>query len=216
MGQRMPETRDIIATRLSEARRDRGWSIAETARRMNFSRSRYSNWELNYRAPKYDELELAANVLGVSPAYLAGWTDQPADQGYQPINRATLPVGGDSARVENATDLAAYRDGYLDDRRLEARQLMAIRVDDDTMADVVQRGDVVLADMRHRRPEGKPDLFALLVNGRAWVRWIRPELDGNYTLSAEDKRQYPDQQLTDDELADMAIIGRIARIERDR
>jgi transcriptional regulator with XRE-family HTH domain len=211
----MSDDRGIIAKRLVEARLDQGWSIAEAARRMHFSRSRYSNWELDIRQPRYEELETAANVLGVSPAWLAGWSDQHSESDYRPINRTTALLGDENTHIANATDIEALRQGYLEERNLEARQLIHIRIDDDAMADVVKRGDLVLVDLSRRRSEIR-DLFAILVNGRVWVRWIRPELSGNYTLSAEDSRQYPEETLTPEQLERLNIIGRIARIERDR
>lgn len=211
----MSETQGIIASRLIKARLDQGWSIAEAARRMGFSRSRYSNWELDIRQPRYEELETAANALGVSPAWLAGWSGHQRGSPYRPISRTTALVGGDSLHIANATDIEALRDDYLTERDLKARQLIHIRIDDDAMADVVRRGDLVLVDLSRQRSEIR-DLFAILVNGRVWVRWIRPELSGNYTLSAEDSRQYPEETLTPQQLDELAVIGRIARIERDR
>ncbi|MEQ5770031.1 LexA family transcriptional regulator [Halomonas sp. H33-56] len=211
----MSDTREIISTRLAAARRDLGLTIEEAAQRMKFTRSRLSNWELGIRAPKYEELETAARVLGVTPAYLTGWDASTPGAGYRPADRNTITHKGETTRIANATDVAAYSPAYLAQHGLDANQLMAIRVDDDTMANVIRSGDVVLADMTRTRSDSRPDLFAILVGDRAWVRRIRPELDGTYTLSAEDSRQYPDQNLTRAQLDDMTIIGRIARIERD-
>ena len=212
----MSDSRGIISERLSAARMDLGLTMEKVAQRMGFSRARYSNWELGIREPRYRDLEIAANVLGVSPAYLVGWSDQPTGSPYQPIDRATVPGGDgkDAIHLANATDIVAYRDSYLQRRNLTPRNLLSIRIEDDTMADVVRRNDVVLVDMNKRRSEIR-DLFAILHGDRVWVRWIRPELNGNFTLSAENKASYPDETLTPEQLDGLDVIGRIARIERD-
>ena len=54
----------------------------------------------------------------------------------------------------------------------------------------------------------RDDLFALLVNGRVLIRWIRQELTGGYVVQDEDRERYPDQQLSLMELSNLTIIGR--------
>jgi hypothetical protein len=48
------------------------------------------------------------------------------------------------------------------------------------------------------------------------VRWIRPEINGSFTIAAEDTEHYPDNRLTKDGLTELRIIGRVTRISRDR
>ncbi|MNE76404.1 putative HTH-type transcriptional regulator [compost metagenome] len=83
------------------------------------------------------------------------------------------------------------------------------------MAGVINDGDEFLIDLDQTKVIDA-DLFALIVNSRIWVRWIRPEIDGTFTLAAQDSERFPSQCLTADQLASLDIIGRVAMTCRYR
>tara|TARA_B100000929_G_scaffold259202_2_gene222848 strand:- start:2227 stop:2859 length:633 start_codon:yes stop_codon:yes gene_type:complete len=207
---------NITGQRLRELRARRDMKAIDVAKALGIQRTRVSNWETGIRNPQREELVKLAALLDVSPAYLIGWINEEIYSTHQPIEQNTLTLNnGENVTLESATSAHAYSEQFLAARDLKARQLMALTVDDDAMHDVVCKGDTVLVDMQRKRSGGR-DLFAMFVNGSVWVRWIRPELDNTFTVSAEDNTQYPDQTLTKEQLEALDIIGRIARIERDR
>lgn len=211
----MQET-NVLGERLRELRGRHGLKAVDLANSINVNRARYSNWELGIRNPQYKELVMLADKLNVNPAYLLGWINDEIYSTHLPIDRATVKRSdGSEVSVPNTTADHAYSNEYLKQRGFQARQLIALIADDDSMKDVVRKGDTVLVDMQRKRSPSR-DLFAILINDRVWIRWIRPEIDGeSYTLSAEDSKQYPDQPLSKEQLEALDIIGRVARIERD-
>ena len=188
----------------------------DLAKELGIQRTRISNWETGIRNPQREELVKLAAALDVSPAYLIGWINEEIYSTHQPIEQNTLTLkNGETVTLESASSAHAYSEQFLNERDLKARQLIALTINDDAMHGEVNKGDSVLVDMQRKRAGGR-DMFAMLVNGSVWVRWIRPELNGTFTVSAEDSEQYPDQTLSQKQLEALDIIGRIARIERDR
>lgn len=211
----MQET-NVLGERLRELRKRQGLKAVDLANSISVNRARYSNWELGIRNPQYKELVMLADKLNVNPAYLLGWINDDIYSTHLPVDRATVKRSdGSEVSVPNTTADHAYSNEYLEQRGFQARQLIALKADDDSMEDIVRKGDTVLVDMQRKRSPSR-DLFAILINDRVWIRWIRPEIDGkSYTLMAEDSKQYADQPLTKEQLEALDIIGRVARIERD-
>lgn len=211
----MQET-NVLGERLRELRKRQGLKAVDLANSISVNRARYSNWELGIRNPQYKELVMLADKLNVNPAYLLGWINDDIYSTHLPVDRATVKRSdGSEVSVPNTTAAHAYSHEYLEQRGFQARELIALTADDDSMEDIVRKGDTVLVDMQRKRSPSR-DLFAILINDRVWIRWIRPEIDGkSYTLMAEDSKQYADQPLTKEQLEALDIIGRVARIERD-
>lgn len=210
----MSETGKIIAQRLATMRRRHGWTLQETANEMELSGfSRYSNWEMGLRIPKYDDLRKAAKVFGVSPAWLAGFSDY--EDGTDGTPTGYVQPAKPVPEVSNASDFAALHADYLEARGIPQDKTTFVICDDDAMAGMVEKGDRVLVDMARNKPEAR-DLYAFAVEGRAWIRWIRPELDGSFTVTAENAEQYPPQTLTKEQLSGLKIIGRVADIYHSR
>lgn len=207
---------NVTGERIRELRKKKGLKAIDLASSLNINRSRVSNWELGVRNPQNEELIRLADKLDVSPAYLKGWINEEVYSTHQPIEQNVFTRrDGTEIQLRNTNSDHAYSEQFLKQRGLKARQLIALTSDDDAMSGVVNKGDTVLIDMQRQRSNVR-DLFAILTNDRIWIRWIRPEIDGGYTISAEDATQYPDMQITIDQLEALDIIGRIARIERDR
>ncbi|MBT26670.1 MAG: hypothetical protein CML60_09790, partial [Rhodobacteraceae bacterium] len=55
------------------------------------------------------------------------------------------------------------------------------------------------------------NIFAIMVRGNIWIRRIRPEPDGGYTMQANDKSIQPDTKVS---LDDINIVGRVIRVCR--
>jgi len=209
------DKKELIAQRLIEVRNHLGWSIRDAVEALGYVRSRYTNWELGIRMPGYQELEDIGNVTGCNPGYFVGWTNRMIDSSYVVLDRTTVKTRVGSITVQNATDVAAYRDDYLAEKGLKPSSIITVKAEDDAMEGVISKGDLALIDMS-RKPDAVRDLFAILVGDRIWLRWIRPEINGSYTMSAENSHQYPDETLTTGQLQQLNIIGRVAIIEHER
>lgn len=218
----MLDIKSVIAKRLRQCRTEQGWTAEETAKQLNVLPSRYSNWEQALRAPKYEQIFDLAELFNKPAAWIAGFTDmegQPADSlHFVAVNQSTISLKDTVLTLERVSDDSAFNISYIKRRGLNENKLTTILAPDDSMAgrkDLIKEGDELLID-RTQNTVSKADLFAILVNGQVWVRWIRPEIDGSFTIAAEDTEHYPDNRLTKDGLTELRIIGRVTRISRDR
>lgn len=215
----MSDIQNKIAKRLRQCRSEKGWTIDETVLELGIGTSTYSNWEQGLRKPKLEVFILLAEVFGTTPAYLAGFVDHKhKDTGPRNLispNHPTITLNGGVINLDNVANQCAYELAYLKGRHLDENKLISIIATDSTMKGVIDKGDELLID-RSATTVTKSDLFAILVNNQVWIRWIRPEIGGGFTLAAEDKTQYSDNRLTQDELDELAIIGRVIRISHDR
>jgi transcriptional regulator with XRE-family HTH domain len=218
----MTDLRKLIAGRIRKCRKDSGLSLTQAAQQLSVlsgepvSLPRFSNWETTVE-PKIPSIHLfpsLAQLFNVSGAYLAGFEDSPrrefADSDFVTSVR-TVTVGGRRLEVEGADDSFAFRRSYAEELGVPVEKLLVVKQLDDSMGDTLSRGDRAVIDTRQARIKGK-DLFGLLVNGDVWLRWIRPEVNGAYTIAADDSDQYPDQQLTAEQLGDFQIIGRVVSL----
>lgn len=222
----MTDLRKLIAGRIRKCRKDSGLTLTQAAQQLtlmageNVSLPRFSNWETT-TDPKIPSLHLfpfLGRMFSVSAAYLAGFEDVPrrefSDSDYVSTIR-TVAVGGRRVELDGADDSLAFRRKYAEELGVPAEKLLVVKQLDDSMRDTLSRGDRAVIDARQSRIKGK-DLFGLLVNGDVWLRWIRPEVNGSYTIAADDSDQYPDQQLSAEELTDFQIIGRVVLLTNHR
>nr|WP_317623551.1 LexA family transcriptional regulator [Aeromonas caviae] len=219
MGNMMSDIKNVQANRLRHCRGVKGWTLEETGKRLGVTGSRYSNWEQALRSPKYEQMIALAELFGTTPAWLAGFTDHEGNNAsamdYVTLDQSAISVGGETLNIDNVANRSALHIDHVKARGLNENRLTAIVAQGDSMDPLIQDGAEVLID-RSRTTVSTADLFAILVNGQIWIRWIRPELDGSFTVAAEDSAHYPDQKLNAEQLASLKIVGRIARITHDR
>ncbi|MCP1652708.1 XRE family transcriptional regulator [Pseudomonas nitroreducens] len=210
----MTETKTLIAQRLRKCRAQAGWTYEETGNRLGIPPSRYSNWELEIRSPKLDQLKECAKVFGVNAAWLAGLDDN-EERLITPPTSYYSQKTGTTIQTTPAGSSCAYRTTWLIGQGLDPEQLLVAWAPDTTMRGVINQSDEVLIDRRVTSVKAL-DLYALAVNGAIWFRKIRPNLDGSYTITAEDAAAFPDDTMTAEQLAEQEIIGRVCRINHAR
>lgn len=221
----MSELKEIVAQRLKQCRLHKEWTLEQTANRLNeiagtkMTSSAYSNWELGLRRPSAEAIVSLAQVFGKPPAWIQGFTNndsmQAVSSNYVTANNPSITTKNGLITVSQATDNTAYNLEYLSRRELNKNKLLSITQLDNSMAPLIEEGAEVLLDQEHTEVRGS-DLFGLVVNGNIWIRRIREEMNGTFTLSAQANDQYPDKSLTRAELDALDIIGRVARISIDR
>lgn len=221
----MSELKEIVAQRLKQCRLHKDWTLEQTANRLNeiagtkLSSSAYSNWELGIRSPSPETIVALAQTFGKPPAWLQGFTNndslQAVSSNYVTANNPSITTKKGLINVSQATDYTAYSLEYLARRKLNKNKLLSISQLDNSMSPLIEEGAEVLLDQDYTQVRGS-DLFGIVVNGNIWIRQIREEMDGTFTLCAEARDQYPDKSLTRDELDALDIVGRVARISVDR
>lgn len=221
----MPNIRALVSERLRECRHLTGWTVVQTADRLTelsgekMTGQRYSNWETGIRRPAPEEIVKLAALFGKPPAWMQGYTDNDSvgiiSDRYIVAYDPTLVTRAGTFQLSQATEHTAYSLDYIKLRNLNKNKLLSIIQMDNSMGDTVPEGAEVLLDIAQRTVRGA-DLFGIAVQGNIWIRKIRPELDGTFTLSAVDRGHYPDKTLSREELDNLDIIGRVARIAYDR
>jgi transcriptional regulator with XRE-family HTH domain len=79
---------NTLGMRIKERREAKGWTQEQFAKEIKASRSTVGDYETGRKSPRYDRLDLIANVLGTSTDYLLGRTDNPA-----PTEKDKLDLG---------------------------------------------------------------------------------------------------------------------------
>lgn len=221
----MPDIRALVCERLKLCRHLTGWTIIETAKRLTelsgekMTGQRYSNWETGLRRPAPEEIVKLAALFGKPPAWIQGYTDNDSigiiSDRYIVAYDPRLVTRAGVFDLTQATDSTAYSLDYIKEQGLNKNKLLSIIQLDNSMGETVPEGAEVLLDSAQRTVRGA-DLFGIAVQGNIWIRHIRPELDGTFTLSAVDRAHYPDKTLTREQLDNLEVIGRVARIACDR
>lgn len=215
----MFDIKDKISRRLKACRAHKGWTFAETATELakitgaKFIPSRYGNWELGINTPSLEMLFAMGALFGKPPAYLAGLTD---DDGTSPETRkyaipAQSTVPSPNGLINLGDNALAFHLPFLDSIKLDKDKILLVIAPDDSMSGIIEEGDRALIDLSETTVT-RDDMFALMVNGRLWLRWIRQTLTGDYVIQAERRDHYPDQTLSNEALATLHILGRVRMI----
>lgn len=194
--------------------------IKEVAAMTGIPASRISNWEVGYRRASLEDLKVVAQALGKPAAWLACLTDDdgsdPAALGYQVAANRYRNKQNEATHLDQYLTNTAYHSQYLEDRRLDAKNLLSVRSPVSVGSGTIRQGDELLID-RAQSAVRDSEFYALLVNGRIVPRYIRAEIKGGFTLlEHEEQRSEDGQSVTAQELQELEIIGRIVRVSRDR
>lgn len=215
----MFDIKDTISTRLKACRAEKGWTFAETAAELSritgakFIPSRYGNWELGINIPPLEMIYVLGALYGKPGAYLAGLTD---DDGTSPETRkyaipAQSTVPSPNGLINLGDKSLAFHLRFLDKVKLDKEKILLVVAPDDSMAGIIEEGDLALIDLSETSVT-RDDLFAIMVKGRLWLRWVRQTLNGDYVIQAERRDHYPDHTQTEEELAGLHILGRVRMI----
>lgn len=216
------DIRQEIARRIRVRRHELDLTIAEVSARMPSkpSDSRYHHWEGGKRLPKMEQLIEIAHALKVSPSWICGFTadmrDLDADlRLFTSLEDAHISLlSGDLVSLPTDRSLQ-FNIEELRSLDLKPDRLILLRVSDQSMSPSLSEGDRALVDRERRTPEER-DLFAMLVRNKVWFRWICQELDGSFTVTAEDGEAQRPTRIEADKLDTLGIIGRVTSITRFR
>ena len=205
---------NAIGKRLKLLRKEKGWTLGHLGDLLGITGPGVSNWEQGIRTPSFSTLIELANLYETSATWIAGFNDYNGPEGYV-LPQSVIPLKRQSVKITHAAETTAMHSSYLRSRGMSDTKITSINPVDDSMAPLIYKNDELLID-RSRATVIDSDIFAFLVNERVWIRWIFPELDGTFTVHAENSAKYPDQKLSEDALKQLRIVGRVARILRDR
>lgn len=219
----MLDIRKKIAPRLRACREAKGWTYKEVAERLGdvmgkeVGPSRYGNWELAINIPPLDMLIGMSSLFGRPSSWLAALTD---DDGTAPEVRSyTVPpvsaIPTPQGLIDIGDDSIALHNNFIERLKVQRSNIALVKAPDDSMSGSLEEGDLALVDLDETSVT-RNDMFAIMVNGHLWLRWIRQTLEGEYVIQAEKRDRYPDTTISPEKLADLHILGRLRLIAKIR
>ncbi len=215
----------IIADRLNDLIRERGLSQAEVARRVGVSQQAVGKLVFGGSSGSR-HLHVIARVLGTSPAYLTGETDDPS------ADAVPVPTAADIAEHLDLVEVVSIDANYglggtfigpdVDETVLHFPRafiesitlsppvsLTWARGRGDSMFPTIGDGDLVLIDRSNRTPREQDALWALTVGEMAMIKRLRVRGE-TVTILSDNDRVPPDQAHADE----VNIVGRVVFVGR--
>lgn len=168
-----------VYEKIRQLREEQGLSQQDLADKMGYkSRSAINKIELGLRDISHSKVIAFAEALGVSPAYLFGWTDDKqsgAKQGVKIPVLGTVPAGIPLEAIEEILD---YEE--IPTKMAQQGDFFALQVKGASMEPKISEGDVVIIKKQEDVDSG--DIAIVMVNGYdATVKKIK-KFDGGINL----------------------------------
>jgi len=172
------EIKQRIGERIRAARKQSGLTIkALSDRTGELKPARISNWEQGLRTPRPREVNMIAEILGVSPAYLLCLTDIKEVSQRSNDFTSVVPILSDNHISNATTELPSCEDvpAHLPISNQIANQVsssaFAYDVSNTSMAPLIEVGDILIADP-NKAPEPSHFIIAYHKN-KVLVRKLR-------------------------------------------
>ncbi len=209
-----------VGNRMRAAMDARGFTEDGLSKRMGLNK-RTLNYYLNDRSePKFEVLLSFCEIVGVDVSdVIRRDDDSPLNLTLEADNDefvminvydVDLAVGG--GRVtdnENPIDQLAFRTAWLDRAGINPAHASIVRVEGDSMEPTLQNKSVVLIDHRDKTPISKSYIFACRIGEGLKVKRVERSIKDQSIMLHSDNPERPTEHLTDDDLNNFEIIGRV-------
>lgn len=216
-----------IGNRINELLKAAGMSQAELARQVRVSQPTI-NALIKGNAQGSKHLHKIAQVLGTTPAYLNGDTNDP-DEGAAPIvspeeiaeeyGLAFVPqlelgysMGGGSVieAYEHTGFVPFQRDWLRGLMRGAVDELFVARGEGDSMQPTMLDGDIVLIDTSQKQVTQQDRIWAISYGELGMIKRLRRQPDGNFLIISDNSTVQPFTAVDEE----MHVIGRVIWIGR--
>ncbi len=182
---------NMANNRIKELRRARGLTLEEVAEALSTSKQTISRYENGVIANiPHDKVVKIAELLGVTPAVLMGWSDAvPSYNNIMPITKKKLPIIGNIACGEPIYAEEEHESFVAADSNIDAT--FCLRAQGDSMIGArIHDGDIVF--IREQSMVDNGDIAAVVINDEATLKrvYYYPE-DGKLILTPENPRYAP-------------------------
>lgn len=223
----------IDGTRIEALLEKQGWSQAELARRVGVQAT--TIWKLvTGQSQGSKHLHKIAQLLGTTPEYLLGESDDPASNANHQDRQlewrgASSQPSADVVELEEFDVSYGLGSSFIHDvpvtgvRRVFSRAwirqftqspleyLFFATGTGDSMVPTIQDADVVLIDSYDRTPRFADKIWAIEIGGLGSIKRLRPTKDGTAMKLISSNPEVPEDIAYDDE---MRIVGRVAAVFR--
>jgi len=215
-------------TRLQNTRVERGLNKSELARRVGVSAPTVTDWESGkIQNIESNNLQKVARVLGVTVEFLLTgstvdpFVDVPVINGDPlegsderdeiPAYKISVSAGpGTHIYTEKPNGSLGFRRGWIQSKGLNARNLIIVQVDGDSMAPYIQHSDIVLVDMA-KTDIRSGDVYVFRVDCDLRCKRLFKNLDGSILVCSDNKAdpRYKDEVFSVTDLAYITILGTV-------
>jgi phage repressor protein C with HTH and peptisase S24 domain len=220
---------ETLGNRIARLRRAKGLSQTALANACGWDngQARIGNYERDKREPSLSDLRTLAAALDTTLIELLDY-DAPAQATESQGVYGYTPSAQDYALVPQYTAHGAAGNGQLNDHvevkgglvfkrawltrmSLRERSLHVIYVQGHSMEPTVCDGDVVLLDESQTAPRDGRIYAIRKHDGELIIKRLIQSLTGGWLIRSdnEDKRAYPDQPVSDTDLEQLSIVGRV-------
>ncbi|HAT3881187.1 TPA: LexA family transcriptional regulator [Legionella pneumophila] len=167
-----------IGLRIKESRKNKNFTAVQLAEITGFSAQRISNWERGTRTPKFEDAEIIASALGVSPTWLLFLDIE------NPVHKntfKTIPILGTSSLTEGLLPVPTTIENNINDLSF------SLVIKDDSMSPIYNEGDIVT----FCREDRKNDLVLIKINASGENLFRKINADGNAFILSPFNRDWP-------------------------
>ena len=195
--------------RISEVRKQHGYSQAALGRAINRAQNTICNWENGNREPDNESLLRLASLFGVSVDYLLGKSDIPT----APKKGVKIPVLGRVVAgipIEAIEDVLDYEE--ISEDMAAHGEYFALQVFGQSMEPKFSEGDVVIVKRQSDVESG--DIAIVLINGdEATIKKVKKLPDG-IMLIASNTVVYEPTFYSKKEINDLpvVILGKVVEL----
>lgn len=220
---------ETLGQRIARIRRTRNLSQTELANQCGWEngQARIGNYERDKREPSLSDLRNLASALKVDLMDLVAGGEEDGTKASE--NAVTYsPSAQDYALIPQYSAQGAAGNGHLNDHievtgglvfkrawlarmSLRERHLHVIYVDGHSMEPTISDSDVVLVDESQTAPRDGRIYVIRKPDGEIIIKRLIQTVTGGWLIRSDndDKRNYPDQPVSESEVEQIHIVGRV-------
>lgn len=218
---------ETLGQRIARIRRTRDLSQTELANQCGWEngQARIGNYERDKREPSLSDLRNLATALRVTLMDLVEGnndgavseetgTYSPSAQDYALIPQYTAQGAAGNGHYNDHVEITGglvFKRAWLARMSLRERHLHVIYVSGHSMEPTISDSDVVLVDESQTTPKDGRIYAIRKPDGELIIKRLVQTVTGGWLIRSDndDKRSYPDQPVSETEIENIHIVGRI-------
>lgn len=215
---------NTLGERIRAIRESKGLTQNDLAVRCGWDaagQGRIGNYEKDRREPNLSDLRKIASALNVNlielledPGSSVAESGAPyASEDYVIIDQYTAAGSAGNGHMNDHVEVSgglAFKRSWLKKKGLSPNSICVLYVRGDSMETTISDGDVVLIDTSQKEPHDNW-IYVLRQDNDLLIKRLSKSLTGKWLIRSDnpDKRRFPDFDLTEHDLMNLTIVGRV-------
>lgn len=218
---------ESLGQRIARLRRQNQLSQGALADKCGWEKgqARIGNYERDLREPNITDLRMLANALGVSLMELIEGSEDsqnslecdassPSKEDYALIPQYSALGAAGNGRLNDHVEVKGglvFKRAWLSRMALREKNLHVIYAQGHSMEPTISDGDVVLLDQSQIEPRDGRIYLIRRHGGELIIKRLIQGVTGGWIIRSDndDKRNFPDQPISETDIDNLQIIGRI-------